>query len=106
MLPVPGTSEQLYLTHILTLEFWDLPTAWFLCYDSRSRLCLLNLLFSLKHRVSTHGFTNCAMYAPFVYSYSNTVTHPSLVAKARMGHSLQLTSRPDWRKGGGERAVP
>lgn len=49
------------------------------------------------------AFNNYLLYIHFNIFINSTLAYPSLVAKARMGHFLQLTLKPDWRKGlGGE----
>lgn len=42
----------------------------------------------------------CYTDLPDIFTNS-TSAYPSLVAKVRTGHSLQLTWKPDWRKGWG-----
>lgn len=48
------------------------------------------------------AFNNYLLYIHFNIFINNTLAYPSLVAKARMGHFLPLTLKPEWRKGLGE----
>ena len=49
------------------------------------------------------AFNNYLLYIHLNIFINNTLAYPSLVAKAHMGHFLQLTLKPDWKKGlGGE----